>query len=171
MDCISWDDEDSPKSLNWNEPNTLDQYHSHFLLLDDGRMNNYLDDSPRSEIVNAICSKRCHSITIIIEGGFNTVQVIRKDLDNERPIVIIHGSGRLSNVLGTLLDLSSKKDTLEYETNNFPMKFLSFPLEILTCNSKLNYFFLNASENMRKSLCQKSLKILKNCSSRKIVNI
>ncbi|CAF3976461.1 unnamed protein product [Rotaria sordida] len=114
MDFIQWDEEDSLESLNWNEYNTLDKYHSHFLLLDDGRMNVYLDDRPRSDFVQKMCSKtNCHSITIIIEGGFNTLEVIKNDLKNKRPVVIIHGSGRLANVLGTLLEVSSKKNTLE----------------------------------------------------------
>ncbi|CAF1058024.1 unnamed protein product [Rotaria sordida] len=114
MDFIQCDEEDSLESLNWNEYNTLDKYHSHFLLLDDGRMNVYLDDRPRSDFVQKMCSKtNCHSITIIIEGGFNTLEVIKNDLKNKRPVVIIHGSGRLANVLGTLLEVSSKKNTLE----------------------------------------------------------
>ncbi|CAF0830978.1 unnamed protein product [Rotaria sordida] len=114
MDFIQWDEEDSLESLNWNEYNTLDKYHSHFLLLDDGRMNVYLDDRPRSDFIQKMCSKtNCHSITIIIEGGFNTLEVIKNDLKNKRPVVIIHGSGRLANVLGTLLEVSSKKNTLE----------------------------------------------------------
>ena len=133
MDPMLWDEENSLKSLNWNEHNTLDKYHSHFLLLDNGCMNAYLDDRPRSDIVHAICfEKKCHSITIIIEGGFNTVQVIQNDLQNKRPVVIIHGSGRLANVLGALIEVSSKKNTLEYERNNGSTKFLCFPLETLT---------------------------------------
>jgi len=133
MDFTQCDGEDSLKSLDWNEHNTLDKYHSHFLLLDDGRMDAYLDDRPRSDFVQTMCSNtNCHSITIIIEGGFNTLEVIQHDLKSKRSVIIIHGSGRLANVLGTLLEVSSKKNTLEYERNNVSTNFLCFPLETLT---------------------------------------
>jgi hypothetical protein len=123
-------------------------------------MNVYLDDRPRSDFVRTMCSKtNCHSITIIIEGGFNTLEVIRNDLKNKRPVVIIHGSGRLANVLGTLLEVSTTKNTLEYERNNLSTKSLCFQIETLTLNSKLHYFFLNTSEKLTHILCNPSLSV------------
>lgn len=61
---------------------------------------------------------KCHTVTIIIDGGDNTLEVIRNDLEKERPVVIIQGSGRLANVLGTLLETSNKNIKIKYEMKN-----------------------------------------------------
>ncbi|CAF1488829.1 unnamed protein product, partial [Rotaria sordida] len=96
-----------------NEINSLDKYHTHFLLLDDGRLNHYLSDDPRSKFVETICNQtQCYAITIIVEGGSNTLEVIRNDLYAKRPVLIIHGSGRLANVLGNLLEKVGKTGTV-----------------------------------------------------------
>ncbi|CAF2202478.1 unnamed protein product, partial [Rotaria magnacalcarata] len=96
-----------------NKAKALDKYHTHFLLLDDGRVNdyfddnhvnNYLDDRPRNIFVQTIRRKtNCYSVTIIVDGGFNTLEVIQNDLEAKRPVIIVHGSGRLANLLGDLL--------------------------------------------------------------------
>ncbi|CAF4182954.1 unnamed protein product, partial [Rotaria sordida] len=100
----------APTTLNYDEEKTLDKNHSHFLLLDNGRVNCYIDDRPRSDFVKSACAEfKCQAITIIVEGGFNTLEVIKHDLMAKRPVIIIHGSGRLANVLGTLLENSSKE--------------------------------------------------------------
>ena len=103
-------------TLNYDEENTLDKHHSHFLLLDNGRVNCYIDDRPRSNFVKDACTEfKCQAITIIVDGGFNTLEVITHDLMAQRPVVIIQGSGRLANALGTLLETSSKEMIPEYD--------------------------------------------------------
>ncbi|CAF1301627.1 unnamed protein product [Rotaria sordida] len=105
----------APITLNYDEGKTLDKNHSHFLLLDNGRVNCYIDDRPRSDFVKSACTEfKCQAITIIVEGGFNTLEVIKHDLMAERPVIIIHGSGRLANVLGTLLE-NSNEETIPEE--------------------------------------------------------
>lgn len=82
-----------------------DVFHTHFLLFDDGRLNFYINDSPRIQFVEAACKKTgCHPVTIIVEGGINTLEVIKNDLKAKRPVVIVDGSGRLANVIGKLLE-------------------------------------------------------------------
>ncbi|CAF1278916.1 unnamed protein product [Rotaria sp. Silwood1] len=105
--------QDLGRSLHENVEKALDKYHTHFLLLDDGRLNHYLNDGPRSEFVKATCGQtHCHAITIIVEGGLNTLEVIQNDLNAQRPIVIVHGSGRLATVLGNLLEKAGKTATI-----------------------------------------------------------
>ena len=88
-----------------NSEDDLDSNHSHFLLLDSGRVTGYIDDSPRTKFVEAACGKtKCYSVTLIVEGGPNTLDVILNDLKNNRPVVIVAGSGRLSNVLGKIFE-------------------------------------------------------------------
>lgn len=101
-----WDD---------NDPNTIEKHHTHLLLLDDGRLGRYLDDRPRATFVKKACEiEKCHAVTIIVEGGGNTLEVIYHDLQAKRSIVIVHGSGRLANVLGNLLKNAGKTKPIEY---------------------------------------------------------
>lgn len=103
---IVWDNEDT---------RTLDKNHTHFLLLDDGRLDEYLSDKPRSAFVKKLCTTiKAHAVTIIVEGGANTLEVIHDDLQAKRPVVIVHGSGRLANVLGNLLKKAGEKSSIEY---------------------------------------------------------
>ena len=82
----------------------MDKYHTHFLLSDDGKLD-YLTDDPRSDFVQTTCNqKHCYAVTIIVEGGINSLEVITNDLKFYRPVVIVHGSGRLADVLGNLLE-------------------------------------------------------------------
>jgi hypothetical protein len=53
-------------------------------------------------------------VTIIVEGGHYSLEVIANDLDNNRPVVIIHGSGRLADVLGNLLKNRMNSTSIEY---------------------------------------------------------
>ncbi|CAM4747246.1 unnamed protein product [Rotaria magnacalcarata] len=100
-----WDNEDTK---------TLDKNHTHFLLLDDGRLGQYLSDKPRSTFVKTACAiPGCHAVTIIVEGGANTLEVIQHDIQAKRPVVIVHGSGRLANVLGNLLKKAGKENSIE----------------------------------------------------------
>jgi transient receptor potential cation channel subfamily M protein 2 len=96
-----------------NETKMLDNHHTHFLLLDDGHLNHYLNDDPRSKFVKTTCDRTgCHAVTIIVEGGVNTLGVIQNDLHAQRPVVIVHGSGRLATVLGNLLEIAGKTGTI-----------------------------------------------------------
>lgn len=80
-------------------------HHTHFILFDDGRLDYYINDGPRNKFVKAACETTdCHPATIIVEGGFNTLEVILNDLLAKRPVIIVNGSGRLANVLGKLLE-------------------------------------------------------------------
>ncbi|CAF2997434.1 unnamed protein product [Rotaria sp. Silwood2] len=106
--------QDTVVSLDENDTKALDKYHTHFLLLDDGRFNHYLNDDPRSKFVKTTCDQaHCHAVTIIVEGGLNTLEVIQHDLNDQRPVVIVHGSGRLASVLGNLLNKAGKTATIE----------------------------------------------------------
>jgi transient receptor potential cation channel subfamily M protein 2 len=94
--------------------NALDSYHTHFLLLDDGCLSHHLNDAPRSKFVEKAREQtNCHAVTIIVEGGSNTLGVIQNDLEAHRPVVIVHGSGRLASVLGNLLESAGTTKAIE----------------------------------------------------------
>jgi hypothetical protein len=74
----------------------------------------YLTDEPRSDLVyELIQSTKCHSVTILIEGGLDSLDVIEHDLKKKRPVVIIHGSGRCATVIGNLLELTRDQTKIE----------------------------------------------------------
>ncbi len=99
--------------LGENVSKNLDVHHTHFILLDDGHLNYYINDGPRTKFVKTACEQTdCHPVTIIVEGGINTLEVILNDLQAKRPVVIVDGSGRLANVLGKLLENASETATI-----------------------------------------------------------
>ncbi len=92
----------------------MDHHHTHFLLLDNGNLDGNLNDDPRSKFVETAQKQmHCYAVTIIVEGGKNTVEVIQHDLRKKRPVVIVHGSGRLADVLGNLLEDAGQIDAIK----------------------------------------------------------
>ncbi|UJR07956.1 hypothetical protein I4U23_012235 [Adineta vaga] len=116
-DIASW------STLDENQPDTFENNHTHLLLLDDGSQGErctstiterfYITDKPRSIFVEELKKlTQCHTVTILVEGGLNSLEIIRHDLDAERPVVIIHGSGRLATAIGNLLELTYNHSTV-----------------------------------------------------------
>lgn len=114
-------------TLDENQSDTLEINHTHFILLDDGsegehmikskREPFYIDDDPRSALVDDfITSTQCYSVTIIVEGGLNSIDIIKNDLNAKppRPVVIVYGSGRLANIIGDWLELTRYQTTIGY---------------------------------------------------------
>ena len=116
---------DPYSTLDENEPHTFENNHTHILMVDDGTEGEreisadkkepyYLTDETRSDLVHELIqSTKCHSVTILIEGGLDSLDVIESDLQEKRPVVIIHGSGRCATVLGNLLELT--RDSIKIE--------------------------------------------------------
>jgi hypothetical protein len=101
--------------LTKNVTEELDKHHTHFLLFDDGKLGEYLTDDPRSDFIQNTCKEEnCYAVTIIVEGGLNTLEVIWNDLNKKRPVVIVHGSGRLSDILSNLLENTSNSTVIGY---------------------------------------------------------
>ncbi|CAF4073582.1 unnamed protein product [Rotaria sordida] len=143
----------APTALNYDEKKTLDKHHSHFILLDNGRLGGYIDDNPRSDFVKKVQHEcECRAITIIVEGGLNTLQVIKNDLKAKRPVIIIHGSGRLANVLGALLEASSKETKPTYkESLEDDVK------KLLELDSHKHWFKSGENENINEEELIKSI--------------
>ncbi|CAF0983658.1 unnamed protein product [Adineta ricciae] len=89
----------------------LELNHTHYIILDNGQLRGHLSDTPRQKFVSqATQDGSCYGITIIVEGGANTLEVIQNDLDAKRPVVLIQKSGRISDVLASLIQLTSSAD-------------------------------------------------------------
>ncbi|UJR20641.1 hypothetical protein I4U23_023766 [Adineta vaga] len=104
---------------------TIEKNHTHCLLFDNGNLYDYLGDDQRNDLVDVACKDKdqtCYAVTIIVEGGKNTIGVIANDLKNNRPVVLIQGSGRLADVLALLLEqLSNSKTNQESVPTNEDM--------------------------------------------------
>ncbi|CAF1184605.1 unnamed protein product [Adineta steineri] len=81
----------------------LEMNHSHFLMLDDGRSRFYDTKDYRTRLC-AHLAKLQHEIdfpipivTIVVEGGKDTITNIYYDLRDNIPVVIIDGSGRVAD--------------------------------------------------------------------------
>ncbi|CAF1249047.1 unnamed protein product [Adineta ricciae] len=92
----------------------LDPNHTHFLLLDDGTYYKYDTGDYRSRFVLDAARYRYNAdpnseqqdvpvVTIVVEGGPDTLLTIYKDLRQDIPIVLIDGSGRVPNLLTNFL--------------------------------------------------------------------
>lgn len=70
----------------------LEPNHTHFLLLDDGTYFGYDIGDYRTRLVKQISShddRAVPTVTIVVEGGPDTLTAIYNDLKNEIPIVLI----------------------------------------------------------------------------------
>ncbi|CAF1230161.1 unnamed protein product [Rotaria sordida] len=88
----------------------LESNHTHFLLLDDGTYYGYdIGDYRTKFVLEASHYKKSDDekvpiVTVVVEGGPDTLSTIYKDLYNNIPVVLINGSGRVSNLLANFIN-------------------------------------------------------------------
>ncbi|CAF3430705.1 unnamed protein product [Rotaria sp. Silwood1] len=98
---------------------TIERNHTHCILFDGGKLNEYLSDAHRDKFVIAACKDThndhiCFPVTIMVEGGLGSLEVLENDLKAKRPIVLIQGSGRLADALAMLIEQTSNSDRNQY---------------------------------------------------------
>ncbi|CAF1110172.1 unnamed protein product [Rotaria sordida] len=84
----------------------LEPNHTHFLLLDDGTYFGYEMGDYRTRFVTEV--SKCKDanvpiVTIVVEGGPDTLSAIYNDLRVGIPVVLVDGSGRIPNLLANFL--------------------------------------------------------------------
>ncbi|CAF1475583.1 unnamed protein product, partial [Adineta steineri] len=131
------------KSIEQTDPNTeedkeiLEPNHTHCLILDNGELNGHLSDRPRAAFVEeATKNGSCYGVTIIVEGGLNTLEVVQADVHAKRAVVLIQKSGRMSDVLANLIQLTTSTDRSKHRE----------PTE-LEIEENLNEYFPNLKED------------------------
>ncbi|CAF1177771.1 unnamed protein product [Rotaria sp. Silwood1] len=105
----------------------LEMNHSHYLMLDDGRLRYYDIEDYRTRLCVQLAKLR-HEInfstpvvTIVVEGGRETIKNVYHDLRANIPVVIIDGSGRVADFFKRWLlytkefDDNSKDSDIAYE--------------------------------------------------------
>ncbi|UJR11905.1 hypothetical protein I4U23_016083 [Adineta vaga] len=99
------------------DENRIEENHTHCILFDDGRLNGHLTDLHRDKFIVAACNdsgSTCYAITIIFGGDLTELKVFENDIQNKRPIILIQGSGRLTDMLTSLLELTSNSTWNKY---------------------------------------------------------
>ncbi|CAF1116563.1 unnamed protein product, partial [Adineta steineri] len=106
----------------------LEMNHSHYLMLDDGRFRFYDTKDYRTQLC-AHLAKLQHEtdfplpvVTIVVEGGKDTIKNIYYDLRDNIPVVIIDGSGRVADFFKRWLLYTKEFD----EASKYPQ----YPYEI-----------------------------------------
>ncbi|UJR07511.1 hypothetical protein I4U23_011800 [Adineta vaga] len=164
-----------PDSIQ-EDKETMERNHTHCILFDDARLYGYLADGHRHSLVTHACKNEdnhtCYGVTIIVEGGINTLEVIKNDIEEHRPIVLIQSSGRIADVLVTLIEQDSNiednekwtltdediKKVIEYFLPNFPASDMDFTIkrikEILQKQNRylLNIFSLDRDNNVTETI-------------------
>ncbi|CAF3987348.1 unnamed protein product, partial [Rotaria sp. Silwood2] len=107
-----------PKDVG-EDREAIERNHTHCILFDSGKLHDYLSDSQRHQFVTEACKDTdnghtCYAVTIIVEGGVHSLEVLRHDIEGKRPIVLIQGSGRLADVLAMLIEQTSNPDRNQY---------------------------------------------------------
>ncbi|CAF2031429.1 unnamed protein product [Rotaria magnacalcarata] len=98
---------------------TIELNHTHCILFDSGKLYDYLSDSQRNQFVIEACKDTgdghtCYAVTIIVEGGTGSLEILENDITGKRPIVLIQGSGRLADLLTMLVEQTSNPDRTQY---------------------------------------------------------
>lgn len=76
---------------------TLELHHSHYIFLDDGTLHRYNLNNYRTRLTLALLEKPEHpsisgAVTIVIEGGIDTLRLIHYDLSHHLPVIIVEVS-------------------------------------------------------------------------------
>ncbi|CAF4358695.1 unnamed protein product, partial [Adineta steineri] len=93
----------------------------------------YPTEMQRSDFVNYACEiDDSYAVTIIVEGGINTCLAVLSEIQVQRPVIFIQGSGKIADVLAGLMDLTAKnkytparvpeQDEIEHNLRRFPMR-------------------------------------------------
>ncbi|CAF4511710.1 unnamed protein product [Rotaria sp. Silwood1] len=129
-----------PFRFDDKDTHALERNHTHFLLLDDGKYRsqdkreesssseqqaefmkiiNYPKEMQRSDFVTHACEiEKCYSVTIVIEGGINPCLAILNDIQYKRPVVFVQGSGKLADVIASLIELTANNEYTPARTKN-----------------------------------------------------
>ncbi|CAF4647243.1 unnamed protein product [Rotaria sp. Silwood1] len=102
------DNEEAPDKLRKGESD-LEKNHSHYLMLDDGRYRHFDTRDFRTRLCEHMANldkkNGFHTpvVTIVVDGGSDTMANIYYDLKHNIPVVIINGSGRIADFLSRWL--------------------------------------------------------------------
>ncbi|CAF4330588.1 unnamed protein product, partial [Rotaria magnacalcarata] len=158
------EDHEFPREiLKTTDAATIERHLTYMVLFDDGKLSGYICDEQRRMFVQEATNdkNKCYAVTVIVEGGKNTLEVILNDLKDSRPVVIIDGSGRIADVLS---------DLLKRHPESVP--------EAVQIDAGLNNFFQNDEANsdtscktIERRLCKRQINEIMNMKYRDLLNV
>ncbi|CAF1094081.1 unnamed protein product [Adineta steineri] len=95
--------DDSTEKKRESGQHDLEMNHSHYLMLDDGRFRSYDTKDYRTQLCIHLAKLKQETdfplpvVTIVVEGGIDTIRNIYYDLRDDIPVFIIDGSGRVAD--------------------------------------------------------------------------
>ncbi len=92
-----------PAALRWLDRSRvpLEPHHSHFLLVDGVRWG---DETPAFLALAGALSERAPSVAVVCGGGPVTRQEVLGHVRDDRPVLVLDGSGRFADELAAALD-------------------------------------------------------------------
>ncbi|EDV23796.1 uncharacterized protein TRIADDRAFT_57356 [Trichoplax adhaerens] len=92
------------------KPTSLDPYHTHFLLVDDGSHGRYGTEIEFRAMLEAYLTKnlgesdqgekvQIPTVYVVLEGGPDIFTAVAERLKREVPVIVIEGSGRASSII------------------------------------------------------------------------
>ncbi|CAF0878333.1 unnamed protein product [Adineta steineri] len=120
--------DDSTEKKRESGQRDLEMNHSHYLMLDDGRFRFYDIKDYRTQLCVHLAKLQHETdfplpvVTIVVEGGRDTITNIYYDLRENIPVVIIDGSGRVADFFKRWLLYTKEFD----EASKYPQ----YPYEI-----------------------------------------
>ncbi|CAF1095367.1 unnamed protein product [Didymodactylos carnosus] len=102
----------------------LEMNHTHYILLDDGTLRQYDTEDYRTRLVQEIANdiSIVPTVTIVVEGGRDTIKNMYYDLRRNIPVIIIDGSGRAADFFTRWLSYTKDEDSEDIKLNNNGMK-------------------------------------------------
>ncbi|CAF3378524.1 unnamed protein product, partial [Rotaria sp. Silwood2] len=118
MDNFNIIDNDEKLKKRESGQRDLEMNHSHYLMLDDGRLRYYDTGDYRTRLCVHMAKLQHETdfpvpvVTIVVEGGHDTITNIYYDLRANIPVIIIDGSGRVADFFKHWLLYTKEFDNL-----------------------------------------------------------
>ncbi|UJR26318.1 hypothetical protein I4U23_007656 [Adineta vaga] len=162
-----------PKTERLSGQYDLEMNHSHYLMLDDGTIRS--DDTGDYRTRLAVHLGRLQRkndvfipvVTLVVEGGKDTITNIYYDLKSNIPVVIVDGSGRANFLHQWLLNTKELDNDAENRTKIYEINELEVKYEENHSNHDSNAeSSIRNSQVIHLSGCEKLLQIFKNYRER-----
>ncbi|CAF1409612.1 unnamed protein product, partial [Adineta steineri] len=125
----------------------LEKNHSQYLLMDDGTIRNYDTGDFRTRLAKQISQIQSEGVlpipvvTIVVEGGRDTITNMYYDLRENIPVVIIDGSGRVADFFKRWLLYTEEMDNKVHDPD------YKQPIEINELNDKVPASVTNSTKS------------------------
>ena len=103
-----------PRLASDEKSSHMDPNHSHFILIDSVKQNEYGGEIALRSRLESEISKRGSSpiVVLVLGGGRNTVEQVRESVKNNLACIFFDDTGKFSNVFACIQKKLDKKETI-----------------------------------------------------------